>query len=203
VFLKFLSGCLLTAYDRCLMGSVSVRPGGMTLMARPIKSVWLFLLGLLGLHGTSAFAQNADVLCVSGASGDSTVVAGCIDVLSWSWGASNGSQTGIPPNINLSDISFMKQTDSASAPLFTLLVSGKTFTAQYSQYTNACCSATPYLTIHFSGAFVSSWQNSASSEKPTESLSLSFNAISYCYTPLAGSAICSAYSKTSGVIPPF
>ena len=169
-------------------------------MARPIKSVWLFLLGLLGLHGTSAFAQNADVLCIPGASGDSTVVAGCIDVLSWSWGAGN---SGPPTHIDLSDVSFMKQTDSASDDLFMYLVTGKTFTAQYSQYANTCCSPTPYLTIHFSGAFLSSWQNSASSEKPTESLSLSFDAVSYCYTPPAGAAQCSAWSKTSGVVPPF
>jgi len=171
-------------------------------MARPIKGIWLFLLSLFGLHGTSAFAQNADVLCIPGASGDSTVVAGCIDVLSWSWGASN-SATAAAPHIDLSDVSFMKQTDSASENLLTYLVTGKTFTAEYSQYTNTCCSPTPYLTIHFSGAFLSSWQNSASSERPTESLSLSFDAISYCYTPPAGAAQCSAWSKTSGSIPPF
>lgn len=172
-------------------------------MARPIKSVWLFLLSLLGLHGTSAFAQNADVLCIPGAAGDSTVVAGCIDVLSWSWGGSNGSLTGSPPNIDLSSINFEKITDSASPNLFLLLVGGKTFTAQYSQYTNACCSPTPYLTIHFSGAFVQSWQTSASTEKPTESLSLSYGAISYCYTPTVGSPVCTAYSKSSGIIAPF
>ncbi len=88
-------------------------------MARPIKSLWLFLLSLLGLHGTSAFAQNADVLCIPGASGDSTVIAGCIDVLSWSWGAGN---SGPPTHIDLSDVSFMKQTDSASEDLFMYLV---------------------------------------------------------------------------------
>lgn len=178
-------------------------PGeGITAMSRPIKSIWLFLLSLLGLHGTSAFAQNADVLCIPGADGDSTVIAGCIDVLSWSWGGSNSSLTGTP-KIDFSDISFMKLADSASDNLFSYLVTGKTFTAQYSQYKNTCCSATPYLTIHFSGAFLSSWQNSASSETPTESLSLSFDSASYCYTPPAGTAQCFAWSKTSGVIAPF
>jgi len=170
-------------------------------MSRPIKSIWLFLLGLLGLHGTSAFADS-DVLCIASAPGDSTVVAGCIDILSWSWGASNSALTGTPPNIALSDISFAKQADSASGPLFSLLVVGKTFTAEYSQFKD-CCLATPYLTIHFSGAFVSSWQSSASTERPVESLSLSYNAVSYCYTPTAGSPQCSAFSKTLGPISPF
>jgi type VI protein secretion system component Hcp len=170
-------------------------------MTRPIKSIWLFLLGILGLHARSAFADS-DVLCISAAPGDSTVVAGCIDVLSWSWGASNSALTGTPVNISLSDINFAKQADSASAPLFSLLVTGKTFTAQYSQFKD-CCLATPYLTIHFSGAFLSSLQSSASTERPTESMSLSYNAVSYCYTPPAGTAQCSAYSKTAGVIPAF
>jgi len=172
-------------------------------MARPIKSVWLFLLSLLGLHASSALASDADVLCIEGVTGDSTVVVGCIDVLSWSWGGSNSAITGTPANISLSDISFQKSTDSASDNIFTLLVTGKTFTAQYSQLKNACCSPTVYLTIHFSGAFVSSWQSSASTELPTESLSLSYNAVSYCYTPTGGAAHCSAWSKTLGVIPPF
>jgi type VI secretion system secreted protein Hcp len=182
-------------------------------MARPIKSVWLFLLSLLGLHGGSAFATSG-VLCIGEAQGESTRQAGCIDVLAWSWGGSasygiGGGQT------NLQDISLTKYVDTASEDLLRLLVTRATIKGivAYSEYKDdcgaGCLSTDPYLTVHFNAAQVTSFStgNSSGGGVATENISMQFQQISYCYRPtvagVLGTAQCTAYDKTNGTIAPF
>ena len=182
-------------------------------MARPVKSLWLFLLSLLGLHGGAAFA-NSGVICIGDAPGESTRVAGCIDVLAWSWGASSSYSIG-GGSTNLQDFSMTKFTDSASDDLLRLLVTRTTIkgTVAYNEYKDdcgsGCLSPDPYVTIHLDTVQVSSLSvgNSAGAGPMTENVTLQFDAFSYCYRPtvggVLGSAQCTAWSKTSGSISPF
>ena len=181
-------------------------------MARPIKSIWLFLLSLLGLHGASAFAASG-VLCIDQAQGESTRVAGCIDVLAWSWGA-NASYIAAGQT-NLQDVSWTKYADTASEDLLQLLVSRLMVkgVVAYSEYKDDCgsgCKSTdPYLTVHFKSAQLTSFStgNSSGAGTATENFSMQFDAFSYCYRPtvggVLGAAQCTAWSKTSGNITPF
>ena len=183
-------------------------------MARPVKSIWLFLLSLLGLHGASAFAGSG-VLCIGQAQGESTRVPGCIDVLAWSWGGSASYATGGGGQTNLQDISLTKYTDTASEDLLRLLVTRTTIkgVVAYSEYKDdcgaGCLSTDPYLTVHFNLAQLTSFStgNSAGGGPATENISMQFDAISYCYRPtvggVLGTAQCTAWSKTGGIISPF
>lgn len=174
-------------------------------MARPIKSVWLFLLGLLGLHGTSAFADSY-VICIGEAPGDSTRDAGCIDVMSWSWGANNSG--GSNPVASLSDFTFSKTVDRSSDDLFRLAVTALTIktVVEFKGYSD-CCAVDPYLTIHFKDATIVSFQTGAGGNPSIESVTLAFDAVSYCFRPtvnnMLDTAQCYAYSKNNGVITPF
>lgn len=171
-------------------------------MARPIKSVWLFFLGLLGLHGGSAFA-NSGVICIEGVTGESTRMVGCIDVLAWSWGASNSGGLNAKPN--LQDVSFTKSTDAASDDLFGLVVTNATIKGTYNEYKDdcgsGCLSPEPYLTVAFSTATVSSFQtgNSSGAGAATDSFSVSPASITYCYRPtvkgVLDAAQCQSYTK--------
>jgi type VI secretion system secreted protein Hcp len=164
-------------------------------MARPIKTVWLFLLGLLGLHGVSAFADS-EVICIDGVKGDSTRVAGCIDVFAWSWGASNSG--GITPQANVQDFSFTKPIDSSSEDLLGLAITGVPVKgaggAQFREYKDDCgvgCSPDPYLTITFTNTTASSFSdgNSAGAGLQTQNVTLHFQGFTYCYSPTVNNVL--------------
>jgi type VI protein secretion system component Hcp len=193
-------------------------------MTPSIKSLGLFLLGLLGLHlgPVSAQTSEAGVLCseIEGESErpDST---GCIDVLAWSWGQSapvslvgggGGPTVGVA---SIDDFTFTKTIDSSSEDFFRMLVTGTPFKGivEYRQYGDcgtACQAPEPYLTINFRDVFVTSNSSSGSSGgSPNESVSLAFVEVSYCYRPTIkdstlGSPQCFAFSRaTNAQIPPF
>jgi type VI secretion system secreted protein Hcp len=182
-------------------------------MTRPLKAFWFSMLGFFGLHGNTAFAAITQVLCSSELVGESvaTGATGCIDVLAWSWGASNAGQSSKP---NLQDLSLTKFVDSASDNLFSFVVTANPLklVVELRNYSPcaSCASPTPNQTIRLKGVTVSSLSTGGSGgeDRLTENISLSFDAVSYCYRPTRadgtlGAAQCSAYSKTSGVVPPF
>jgi type VI secretion system secreted protein Hcp len=182
-------------------------------MARPVKNLWLFLLSLLGLQGGAAFATSG-VLCIVEAQGESTRQAGCIDVLAWSWGASATYGVG-GGSTNYQDISLTKYTDTASEDLLRLIVTRQTIkgVVAYSEYKDdcgaGCLSPDPYLTIHFNEAQLTSFStgNSSGGGVATENISMQFQEVSYCYRPtvggVLGTAQCTAFNKTTGIISPF
>jgi len=181
-------------------------------MSRPIKSVWLFLLGLLGLHAGSAQAAQTFVLCAGDAQGESTKVAGCIDVLAWSWGASGTGS--VIAGTSLQDISVTKYMDSASEDLLRLLVTRTPLkgTVEFRAYRDVCgvsCPTDPYLTFRINGVKVSSLSTGGSGgeDKLTENVTLEFTEYSYCYRRLNGNLLdpaqCTAFNKTTGAIAPF
>ena len=188
-------------------------------MVRPIKNVWMVLLGLLGLHMAPVTAQSGDagVLCseIQGESERPTDI-GCVDVLAWSWGQSN-SITGIPPSAgspSFQDFSFTKLVDAGSEDFFRMLVTGSPFKGivKYRQYRDcgtSCQATEPYLTLNFRDVVISSHSSSGSSGGvPAESVTLHFVDASYCYRPTVNGALdtpqCFAFSRDGNVsIPPF
>ncbi len=193
-------------------------------MTRPLRGFWVFLLGLLGWQAGSVTAQanDAGVLCHPELQGESTRAAdvGCIDVLSWSWGASSPASfpVGGPPsagNPNVQAFSFTKPGDSSSEDLFRTLVTGLQLkgVVEYRQYRDcgvSCQAAEPYLTIRFRTAYIESFQTGTpGASAPIENVSLAAQEISYCYRPTLESgdldtAQCFAYNvSTQAPVTPF
>jgi type VI secretion system secreted protein Hcp len=109
-----------------------------------------------------------------------------IQLLSFSWGGSQitsvagtgGSGAG---KVDLSDLSIMKHYDKASIKVFESLVKGSHIK------TGVMCAQKAggkgaYLKISLEELFVTSVQDSASSEIPTESVSFSYNKIKIEYS---------------------
>ena len=189
-------------------------------MASSVRNLSLFILGLLGIYSGPVTAQSSTeaVLC-SEIQGESTVPgsAGCVDVLSWSWGTAVGFQFGTPPTIgqpNLQAFVFNKLVDSGSEDFLRLLVTGTpikgTVTYQEFRPCGADCSVTePFLRVSMRDVWVTSFSTSGSANGiPAESITLEFAEISYCYRPVSkgdlGPEQCIAFDRrTNQTIPPF
>ncbi len=183
------------------------------------KLLFLFVLGLWALLcPVTAQTSTGGVLC-SEIQGESTAPgsAGCVDVLSWSWGASVGFQFGDPPNLGqpaLQAFVFNKPVDSGSEDFFRLLVTGTPLkeTVSYQEF-RPCgenCSITePFLRISMRDVWVTSFSTSGGVNGiPAESITLEFAEISYCYRPVSkgdlGPEQCFAFDRrTNEPITPF
>lgn len=169
-------------------------------MVQPIRNLGILLLGLLGLHLSpeAVQANNSGVLCVNGVQGETESLrkedAGCIDVLSWSWGTSNTLDSGSiggggsAGKAIFQDFTFVKSIDVSSEDLFRLVatgapVSGAEYGVEYREYGDCqACQSAPYLTIRFQDAFFSSQSTGGSvGGRPTESVSLIYSTVDYCY----------------------
>lgn len=113
-----------------------------------------------------------------------------INILSFSWGASNpsspiGSGAGAG-KVSVSDFSCMKWTDKSSAKLFQACCAGKHFKkATLTLMKAGGEAALDYLKYDFTELFVTSIQWSGSSggdDVPTESVSFSFGSVEVTYT---------------------
>jgi len=112
-----------------------------------------------------------------------------IEILSWSWGASNpttivgeGMSAG---KVSMSDLSFTKRVDKSSPKLLELCVTGNhadNATLFCSKQTGGK-SPEDFLTIKLTEVYVSSYQvgGSAGEDVGTESVSLTYAAIDYDY----------------------
>jgi len=118
---------------------------------------------------------------------------GEIDLMSFSWGASNSSSVGTGTGastgkVNVSDFSIMKSTDSASPNLFQKCCDGSviaTGVVTLQRQTNA--GAVPYLVYNFTNVYVTSvqWSGSGGSgDSPMESVSFCFEQGTVDYTPV-------------------
>lgn len=132
-----------------------------------------YFLKLDGITGESASSKHS----------------GEIEVMSWSWGASNPTSihgTGLSAGkVSISDITISKPVDKASAKLLELCCTGK----HIASGTLACSKSTgdknpgDYLTIKLTEIHIASFQTGGSSGDSvgSESISLAFLKFEYDY----------------------
>jgi type VI secretion system secreted protein Hcp len=110
-----------------------------------------------------------------------------IQIMSWSWGASNvssvsgtgGSGAG---KVSLSDFNIMTNFDKATPKFFKSVCAGTHIKTGTMSAIKAGADGKPYLKVDFKELFVTGLQISGSSEIPTVSLSFSYNEIKIDYS---------------------
>lgn len=136
-------------------------------------------------------AVNA-YLIIDGITGPSTSKTGAIDLLSFSWGASNTATYGTGASgkeakagrANLADLSVMKVLDATSPTLFSHCVSGdilKTVQLLYDKPVGD--KQEDYYVINLKDALITSIQHSGTAENPMESLTIAYQAVEIAYKP--------------------
>ena len=110
-----------------------------------------------------------------------------IQVLSWSWGASNTSSVGGTGGsgqgkVDISDFSMMLHFDKSTPKFFKSICKGDHVVKGTMSCVKAGANGQPYLKVNFSEIFITSLQMSASSETPAVSLSFTYNEIGIDYS---------------------
>jgi len=142
-------------------------------------------------------AVNA-YLIVDGTPGPSTSKTDAIDILSFSWGASNTAVIGVGSSggearagrANLGDLTIMKVADKTSPLLFDHCCTGnylKKIDVIYDKPMGD--SQEDYFKIHLEDALITSIQLSGSSENPVESISFAYSKVKFSYNPEEGGAL--------------
>jgi type VI secretion system secreted protein Hcp len=134
-------------------------------------------------------AVNA-YLYVDGVTGPSTSKTGFIDILSFSFGASNTSTYGAGASgkeakagrVDFSNLSIMKVLDKTSSILSQHCWSGDILPKVYILYDKPVGDAqADYFRIYLQDALITSVQLSGSSENPVESVSFAFQKVEVAY----------------------
>ena len=120
---------------------------------------------------------------LDGVQGGSTSHPGSIEVLSWSWGASNPTSVGSGGSgsgkVSMHDISIMKRIDKASPMLYQLFKSKKRVRNMVLTVNNG---GSVYLKLTMSDVMVSSYGlSSQGNDQPTESVSFNFEKVKVDY----------------------
>ena len=142
-------------------------------------------------------AVNA-YLTIDGRPGPSTSKPGAIDILSFSFGATQQAVFGVGSSggearsgrANLQDVTIMKVVDKVSPLLFDDCVTGnyiKTVDIVYDKPMGD--DQEDYYKIHMEDALITSIQHSGYSENPVESISFAFSKIKISYNPEEGGAL--------------
>jgi type VI secretion system secreted protein Hcp len=118
------------------------------------------------------------------------VHSGAIDVLAWSWGASNSGSAHMgggagSGKANFQDISFTKYVDAASSPLLQACAKGTHIPEATLTVRKAGDTPLEYLTIKMSEVLVSSFSTGGSGgeDRLTENVSLNFAKFIFNYVP--------------------
>lgn len=142
-------------------------------------------------------AVNA-YLIIDGRPGPSTSKTDAIDILSFSFGASQTSTIGVGSSggesrsgrANLSDVSIMKVVDKVSPLLFDDCVTGNYLKKVDIIYDKPMGDAQEeYYKIHMEDALITSIQHSGSNENPMESITFAFSKIKVSYNPESDGAL--------------
>ena len=122
--------------------------------------------------------------------GESTAARheGEIDILSWSWGASNpraiAPRTGMSAGrVSITDLTLMKVADSATPKLFELVATGAHVPKAVLTVRKGGGDQFEYVRITLEDVIVSALQLSGAGERPSESVSLSFGKVTVEYRP--------------------
>jgi len=136
-------------------------------------------------------AVNA-YLIIDGRPGPSTSKQDAIDILSFSFGASQTSTIGVGSSggesrsgrANLSDVSIMKVVDKVSPLLFDDCVTGNYLKKVDIIYDKPMGDQQEeYYKIHMEDALITSIQHSGSQENPMESVTFAYSKIKISYNP--------------------
>jgi type VI secretion system secreted protein Hcp len=142
-------------------------------------------------------AVNA-YLVIDGRPGPSTSKPNAIDILSFSFGASQSAVIGAGSSggearagrANVQDVTIMKVLDKTSPLLFDDCVTGNYLTKVDIIYDKPMGdSQEDYFKIHMEDALITSIQLSGSSENPVESISFAFSKVKVSYNPEEGGAL--------------
>ena len=129
---------------------------------------------------------------IDGVPGPSTSLSNAIDILSFSFGASNSAVFGSGASggesragrADVSHVTIMKVTDKTSPNLFDACVSGDYINTVDIQYFKPMGNKQDvYYKIHMEKVVVTSVQMSGSNENPTESVSFAFAKVKVSYNP--------------------
>ena len=136
-------------------------------------------------------AVNA-YLVIDGRPGPSTSKPDAIDILSFSFGATQSAVIGSGSSggearagrANVSDLTIMKVLDKVSPLLFDDCVTGNYLTKVDIIYDKPMGdNQEDYFKIHMENALITSIQLSGSSENPVESISFAFSKVKVSYNP--------------------
>jgi type VI secretion system secreted protein Hcp len=112
-----------------------------------------------------------------------------VDILAWSWGASNSGSTHVSAGsgagkANFQDLSFTKYQDSASAPLMIALAKGTHLTEVILTMRKAGDGQKPFYVITLGDVLVSSISlgGSGGEDRLTENVTLNFGNINITYS---------------------
>lgn len=151
----------------------------------------IFTTGVLAtslLAPTSALAANEMFLKLDGIVGESTAVKqeGAIDVLSWSWGESNGTARtgrGTLPKACIQDLHFVKEVDSSSPALIMKSVLGEVIPTAVLVIRTTGDNPVEYVRVTMKNVLVTSFQTGGSSGfgSLSESVSLHFESLEFQY----------------------
>lgn len=115
---------------------------------------------------------------------------GEIDVLAWSWGASNSGNAHVgggagAGKVNVQDMSLTKYVDSASSPLLLTVCNGKHWDEALLTVRKAGENPVEYLKIKMTEVLVTSLTTGGSGgeDRLTENVSLNFAKVAVDYTP--------------------
>jgi type VI secretion system secreted protein Hcp len=129
---------------------------------------------------------------IDGVPGPSTSLANAIDILSFSFGASNSAVFGPGSSggesragrADVSHVSIMKVLDKTSPTLFADCVTGDYINSVDVQYFKPMGNKQDvYFKIHMEKVIITSVQLSGSNENPTESVSFAFAKLKVSYNP--------------------
>ena len=151
-----------------------------------INNFFYLLLGLVGFEVAPAMAAQDIFLCIDGLEGETADARhpGCMDVLAWSWGASNSGGAG---KVNFQDLSLTKYIDKASPDLMQHTATGAVFPKVELLIHKTCaeCKDPAYFTLKIQEAIVSSVSTGGSGgeDRLTENVTLNYSKIEWCYSP--------------------
>lgn len=128
------------------------------------------------------------VLKAEGIKGNSTIESNGIQIFSYSWGGSNPGAMGTSANDSrsgkpdLQDLHIMKALDATSPYFFEKMNKCEAIpSVTLSYYKNMGDTNVKYIEYELTNVYVSSLQQSGSSENPTESLSLNYDEVKMSY----------------------
>jgi type VI secretion system secreted protein Hcp len=136
-------------------------------------------------------AVNA-YLFVDGVTGPSTSKTGAIDILSFSFGASNSSTYGVGSSgqestagrVDFQNLTIMKVLDATSPILSQHCWSGDILKDAYIIYDKPIgADQADYFRVYLGGPIIVAIQQTGSSENPTESVTFAFQQVEVAYKP--------------------